>query len=151
MAQMLNDEGLEGSSESVNALRDYITCGLRIIYAPHAWRFSTGNGVRVGIVDTGIVRSHQDLRVYGGYSSVPGNPSWIDDHGHGTHVAGTVAALRNNRGLVGVAPNARLYAVKVLNRNGSGSTSSVLAGLQWCINAGMNVVNLSLGSKSQYS
>lgn len=143
---LLSQQGLTGPQESVQAIRDYITCGLKIIYAKYAWRRSTGRGVRVAVVDTGIANRHPDLRVYGGASFVPGVRSWNDDHGHGTHVAGTVAASANNRGVVGVAPHARLYAVKVLNKNGSGSTSSVINGLTWCYRARMHVANLSLGS-----
>ena len=131
IADIMAAAGVAPSSAGVQAIRDYITCGLRIIYAPQAWRYSTGAGVRVAIVDTGITPRHPDLRVYGGVSYVPGVTRWYDDQGHGTHVAGTVAALANNRGLVGVAPSARLYAVKVLNRAGRGNTSWILNGLAW--------------------
>ena len=147
VAALLAAHGVSGDNEAVQAIRDYITCGLRIIYATYAWRYSTGGGVRVAVVDTGITPRHPDLRVYGGASFVPGVGSWADDHGHGTHVAGTIAARRNNRGVVGVAPYARLYGVKVLNRNGSGRTSSIIAGLVWCYRTRMHVVNLSLGSR----
>ena len=142
---LLAQQGVGGDTPAATAIRDYITCGLRIIYAQYAWRFSTGSGVRVAVVDTGIAPRHPDLRVYGGASFVSGT-SWADDNGHGTHVAGTIAGAMNNRGVVGVAPYARLYAVKVLNASGSGSTSGVLSGLAWCYRYGMHVVNLSLGS-----
>lgn len=146
IAELLAGQGFDASSASAAAIRDYITCGLRISYVPHAWRYSKGAGVRVAVVDTGIAPRHPDLRVYGGASFVPGVTSWADDHSHGTHVAGTIAATLNNRGLVGVAPHARLYAVKVLNRAGSGRTSWILNGLAWCSRARMHVVNLSLGA-----
>lgn len=146
IGELLASFSLEGSSAAVRACRDYITCGLKIIYAPQTWRYSMGTGVRVAVVDTGITPRHPDLRVYGGASFVPGVPSWHDDHYHGTHVAGSIAALRNCRGVVGVAPRARLYAVKVLNRRGSGRTSWILNGLAWCYRHHMHVVNLSLGS-----
>ena len=146
LSELLAGMGLAGDSESVRAVRDYITCGLKIIYAPHAWRYSTGFGVRVAVVDTGIAPRHPDLRVFGGASFVPGVTRWHDDQGHGTHVAGTIAGLRNGRGVVGVAPSARLYAVKVLNGRGSGYTSWILNGLAWCYRYRMHVVNLSLGS-----
>ncbi len=146
IGELLSAFGIPGSSASVQAVRDYITYGLRIIYAPQAWRYSRGSGVRVAVVDTGITPRHPDLRVYGGYSAVPGVPRWYDDHYHGTHVAGTIAAIANQRGVIGVAPDARLYAVKVLNRRGSGRTSWILNGLAWCYRYRMHVVNLSLGS-----
>ena len=145
ISELLGAFGVEGSTSTVQAIRDYITCGLRIIYAPQAWRYSTGGGVRVAVVDTGITPRHPDLRVYGGASFVPGVRSWHDDHYHGTHVAGTIAATANGRGLIGVAPRARVYAVKVLNRRGSGQTSWILNGLAWCMRARMHVINLSLG------
>jgi len=131
---------------TVQAARDIILWNIRLIYANYAWRYSTGACVRVAVVDTGIDPRHPDLRVYGGVSYVPGVTSWRDDQSHGTHVAGTIAALWNRRGIVGVAPNAQLYAVKVLNRQGSGYLSWILNGLVWCYHRGMHVVNLSLGS-----
>lgn len=146
ISELLAAEDLEAGSARAAAIRDYITCGLRIIWAPQAWRYSRGRGVRMAIVDTGIAPRHWDLRVRGGASFVPGVTRWWDDHGHGTHVAGTVAALQNNRGVVGVAPDAYLYAVKVLNGRGSGQISWILNGLAWCIRTRMHIVNLSLGS-----
>ena len=146
ISELLAASGLPGSAAAAQAVSDYITCGLRIIYAPQAWRYSLGGGVRVAVLDTGIAPQHPDLRVYGGASFVPGVTSWHDDHYHGTHVAGTIAALANGQGVIGVAPRARLYAVKVLNKNGSGSTSGILNGLAWCRQHRMHIVNLSLGS-----
>lgn len=132
--------------ENVQSTRDLILWSIRSIYADRAWRYSTGSGVRVAVVDSGIQPNHFDLRVSGGVSYVPGRRSWVDDNGHGTHVAGTIAASWNRHGVVGVAPYARLYSVKVLDRNGRGSLSSVLNGLMWCYRSGMHIVNLSLGS-----
>ncbi len=146
ISELLSVFDVTNSSASVQAIRDYITCGLKIIYAPQAWRYSTGAGVRVAVVDTGITPRHPDLRVYGGYSAVPGVRRWYDDNGHGTHVAGTIAATANGRGVVGVAPHAHLYAVKVLNKQGSGRMSWILNGLSWCYRHRMHIVNLSLGS-----
>ena len=148
LGSMLESSGLPNTSEVRTLARDLITRGLYLIYAPQAWRYSTGAGVRVAVVDTGITPRHPDLRVYGGVSYVPGVRSWADDNGHGTHVAGTIGALANKRGVIGVAPNARLYSVKVLNKDGSGSLSSVLNGLAWCYRARMHIVNLSLGSRA---
>jgi len=71
-----------------------------------------------------------------------------DDQGHGTHVSGTIAALIDGAGVVGVAPEVDLYAVKVLSSSGSGSWSSIMSGLDWCVGNGMQVVNLSLGSST---
>ena len=108
-----------------------------------------GPGVRVAVVDTGITGRHPDLRVLGGANFTSASRRWDDDHGHGTHVAGTIAARRNRRGIVGVAPDARLYAVKVLNSRGRGKLSGILNGLGWCVRARMHIVNLSLGSRER--
>jgi len=74
--------------------------------------------------------------------------AWADDNGHGTHVAGIIAAADNAIGVVGVAPEAELYGVKVLNSQGSGWLSDVIAGIEWCPDNRMNVVNMSLGASS---
>ena len=145
ITEALIREGITDAN-TVRAAADAILWNIRLIYAPQAWRLSKGAGVRVAVVDTGIANNHPDLQVYGGVSFVNGVTSWNDDNGHGTHVAGIIAAKDNGTGIVGVAPHARLYAVKVLNRNGSGSLSSVLNGLIWCGRARMHIVNLSLGS-----
>ncbi|MEW6622822.1 MAG: S8 family peptidase [Bacillota bacterium] len=118
-----------------------------------AWGSSRGKDVKVAILDTGIDYKHPDLRgnIAGGVNYIyPRYPYW-DDNGHGTHVAGTVAAIDNSFGVVGVAPSVRIYAVKVLNAQGSGSLSGVLSGLQWCVNNKMQVVNMSLGTAESTS
>lgn len=112
--------------------------------------------VGVAIIDTGIDWEHPDLDVVDGINCARrkgcgGNGD--DDHYHGTHVAGTVAALDNGIGVVGVAPGARLYAVKVLDRQGSGYTSWIIAGIDWVTaRAGqIQVANLSLGGSGSCS
>jgi subtilisin family serine protease len=112
----------------------------------------SGNGsgtvnVDVAVIDTGIDRSHPDLDVVGGINCVPGNSGFEDQYGHGTHVAGTIGALDNGIGVVGVAPGARLWAVRVLGASGSGSTSSVVCGIDWVTAnaATIEVANMSLG------
>jgi len=106
--------------------------------------------VDVAVIDTGIDASHPDLNVVYGVNFAKGK-SWSDGNGHGTHVAGTIGAIHNEIGVVGVAPDARLYAVKVLDNRGSGFMSDVIAGVNWvAANAGtIEVANMSLGgSKS---
>ena len=125
-----------------------IPWGIDRIDADGVWNLNTGNGIKVGIIDSGIDKDHLDLTVYGGINIINSRKSYDDDCGHGTHVAGTVAALDNEIGVVGVAPEAHLYAIKVLNRRGSGYLSDVIKGLQWSIDNGMQVVNMSLGSSS---
>ncbi len=87
----------------------------------------------VAVIDTGIAL-HTDLNVAGGYNCSSANrAAWADDNGHGTHVAGTVAALDNDYGVVGVAPGARLWAVKILNGDGYGYLSWYVCGLDWVL------------------
>ncbi|WP_368505408.1 S8 family peptidase [Alkalihalophilus sp. As8PL] len=110
----------------------------------------TGNGVKVAILDTGIDRNHPDLsaNVKGGHSvftdSANSDP-FFDGDGHGTHVAGTVAAVNNDIGVIGVASEASLYAVKVLNNSGSGSYAGIAEGIEWAINNDIDIINMSLG------
>jgi subtilisin family serine protease len=107
-----------------------------------------GTGVGVAVIDTGIQLDHPDLTpVNAGKNCVRTRKLPNDDNGHGTHVAGTIAARDNGSGVVGVAPGASLYAVKVLNGQGSGTWSQVICGIDWVTaNAGtINVANMSLG------
>ncbi|MBI4054828.1 MAG: S8 family peptidase [Elusimicrobia bacterium] len=125
--------------------------GIERVQAPSAWAVTRGAGVKVCVVDTGVDGNHQDLRVLGGYNSIDPAASWQDDHGHGTHVSGTIAAKDNgvdSNGLevVGVAPEAAIYAVKVLDSGGSGTYSDVIEGIEWCVKNRMDVVSMSLGA-----
>ncbi len=122
--------------------------GIEHVNAPdvHSTGFQ-GSGIKVAVLDTGILTSHADLQVVGGYDTT-GIGSYVDDHGHGTHVAGTVAALNNTIGVIGAAPAAQLYAVKVLDRYGSGTYSNIIAGIEWAINNDIDVINMSLGGSS---
>jgi len=103
--------------------------------------------VDIAIIDTGIDPKHRDLNVVGGVNCLAGNTGWADRNGHGTHVAGTAAALDNRTGVVGVAPGARLWAVRVFDATGSGLLSTVICGVDWVTaNAGtIEVANMSLG------
>lgn len=108
----------------------------------------TGKGVKIGILDTGIRANHPDLRLAGGISFVKGITSYNDDNGHGTHVAGIIAAQNNGIGMVGVAPDAGIYAVKVLDKNGEGNQSDVAKGVEWAMQQKLDIVNLSITSSS---
>ena len=104
-----------------------------------------GVNVDIAIIDSGVT-PHGDLRVVGGHNCTTSDPyAWGDSSGHGTHVAGTAAAIDNGDGVVGVAPGARIWSVKVLGA-GTGSTSALICGLDWvAANAGIiDVANMSL-------
>jgi subtilisin len=104
--------------------------------------------VDIGIVDTGIDLNHPDLNVHRQVSFVSDTSTGNDDNGHGTAVAGIAAAKDNSQGVVGIAPGARLWAIKVLNSNGIGSTSDIIKGIDYATQHAKNidVVNLSFGA-----
>ena len=107
----------------------------------------------IAILDTGIQLNHPDLNVYRQKTFVPGTTSASDDAGHGTHVAGIAAAKDNGIGVVGIAPGARLWAIKVMDKNGVGSISGVIAGIDYAAaNAkAIDVVNISFGCECKSS
>ncbi|MFH1399460.1 MAG: S8 family serine peptidase [Candidatus Woesearchaeota archaeon] len=108
----------------------------------------TGMGIRFAILDTGINYNHHDLdnNYYGGVDFVNYDNDPMDDDGHGTMVAGIIAAEDNDFGIVGVAPNVELISVKVLNNRGEGYVSDVVKGINWAIDNHVNIILLSLGS-----
>lgn len=109
---------------------------------------NTADPIRVGVIDTGISLSHPDLaaNIAGGVNTINPRKSANDDNGHGSHVAGTIGALNNSIGVIGVAPQVNLYAIKVLGANGSGYLSDVIEGIDWGVANGLQVLNMSLGT-----
>ena len=121
--------------------------GIQSIKAPLAWGTGyTGKGVKIAVIDSGI-SPHEDLVIAGGQSFVDYTTSYYDDNGHGTHVAGIIAAKDNGLGIKGVASEADIYAVKAINQNGSSYLSNVIAGIDWAISNDMDIINLSLGTQ----
>lgn len=123
--------------------------GLDVVQADSAWEAnsSMGDGVTVAVLDTGIDLDHEDLsaNITGGYNAINGG-SYDDDNGHGTHVAGIIAAIPNNgRGVAGVAGHAKLLAVKVMDKDGKGTTDIIAKGVRWAADHGANIINLSFG------
>lgn len=128
--------------------------GMTVIGAETAWKTATGRGVTIAVVDTGVDLNHEDLKdkltVLPGANFVNPDQTPQDDYSHGTHVAGIAAALTNNGlGVVGVAPDAKIMPVKVLDNNGSGSGADVEAGIRFAVDHGAQVINLSLGDRIQ--
>src|SRR3954447_20999987 len=143
-----------------------------VLDLPDAWQLARGTGVTVAIIDSGARIQHPDLapNIWTNFDEVPGNGvdddrnGYVDDvhgvdlsstspgqdlsdgHGHGTHVAGIVAAAANGIGVVGVAPRAKLMIVKVLKADGSGTTGAVAEGIRYAAANGARVINLSLAS-----
>ncbi|MBM3268446.1 MAG: peptidase S8 [Candidatus Sericytochromatia bacterium] len=122
------------------------------LQAPDAWPISTGKGIVTAIVDTGVDTGHPDLQAHmvAGWNTVSNSADAKDDHGHGTHVAGITAALANNKeGIVGIAPDAAIMPIKVLDGDGSGSDETVASGIIWAADHGAKVINLSLGGAGE--
>ncbi|MDQ6800603.1 MAG: S8 family serine peptidase [Acidobacteriota bacterium] len=128
--------------------------GIRLIHATELWQYTKGGGpINVVTFDTGIDTKHPDLAANyaGGYNTFTLTDDPTDDNGHGTHVAGTIAAIDNNFGVVGVAPEARIWSVKVLDRTGFGMDENLVAAAEWVIGkkramGGDWIVNCSLGA-----
>lgn len=123
---------------------------LSVIQAEDAWgQGITGAGVRVAVIDTGIWYHHPDLWANidfaAGASFVPGTHDFLDDNGHGTHVAGIIAADNNGWGTIGIAPNSTLIPVKVLAADGVGRISWFISGVVHAVNQDADIINLSLG------
>ncbi|HEY3368231.1 MAG TPA: S8 family peptidase [Symbiobacteriaceae bacterium] len=124
--------------------------GLRLIRAPQAWTVSEGAGVSVAVIDTGIDHQHPDLapNIAGGINLVIPGALPQDVDGHGTAIAGVVGAARMGRGMAGIAPKARLYAVKAVGSDGASALSTLLLALQWVVDQQIPVANMSLGTPS---
>lgn len=117
---------------------------------PAAWAVTKGAGVKVAVIDTGIDRNHPDLkeRIAGGWNAITKGDDFTDDNGHGSHVTGTIVAKQDDQnGVVGVAPEASIYGVKVLDSNGSGTFDDVIAGMQWAVEHHMQIASMSLGAR----
>ena len=125
-----------------------IPWGIARVDAPNAWAVTKGEGVKVAVIDTGIDCNHPDLKANcaGGYNAVDGSKPPMDDNEHGTHVSGTIAGVLDGKGVAGVAPKARLYAVKVLDKDGAGGLVSIIKGIVWAGRNHMDVANMSLGA-----
>lgn len=111
-------------------------------------RYWTGQTVKIGIIDSGIVSDLEDVRPLGGYNTLDGEDptAWnIDDEGHGTFCAGVVAAQKNAVGVLGGAPNAEVYSIKVFP---GGYASDLVEAVEWCIKNRMDVINMSLGMQT---
>ena len=147
--------------------------GLDMVNAPEVWaKGYTGQNVTVAVLDTGVDSNHSDLagNIWTNKGEIAGDGidndlnGFIDDirgwdfvyndngprdvDGHGTHIAGTISGLNDGVGITGVAYNAKIMPVKVLNNKGSGSKSNIAAGIRYATDNGADVINLSLGGSS---
>ncbi|WP_370221484.1 S8 family peptidase [Cytobacillus sp.] len=125
--------------------------GVELIQAPKMWNATKGKGIKIAVLDTGCDLSHPDLkdRITGGRNFTDDDNSdpnvFKDYNGHGTHVAGTIAAYENDAGVIGVAPEADLLIVKVLNKDGSGQYEWIINGIHYAIEQNADIISMSLG------
>lgn len=129
-----------------------IPWGLTAIQVPKLWPRTKGQGVRIGIVDTGVDFTHPDINasLYRGVNILNRHQLPIDDNGHGTHIAGTLVASNASTGIRGVAPQASLFPIKAFDRDGAAYVSDIILAIHWCISNRMNIINMSFGM-SAYS
>ncbi len=126
--------------------------GLKRIGAPQVWDKLKERRVGIGIIDTGINYHHPDLKdnVREGVSTLDGVESFLDDYGHGTHVAGIIGAS-SKYGKTGINPYVDIYAVKAFNKKGSGTMSDIIEGLDWLMNKPVNIINMSFSTSETNS
>lgn len=153
ISDLLEDPDIDMIEEDsmITKLGDITPWNVEQIKAPFLHnKGSYGTGIKVAIFDTGIDLGNPDLQVTGGASFVEGITSYDDDNGHGTAMAGILAALQNEQGLLGVTPEVSLYSVKVLDQNGVGYYSNIINGIQWAIDNDIDIITMSFGG-TQYS
>jgi len=114
------------------------------------WTRSEGKGVTVAVIDTGCDLDHPDLidNLVEGYDFIKGSKFPVDKNGHGTHVAGTIAASNNKRGIVGVAPKAKIMPLRSLGADGSGELKHICEAILYAADNGAQIITMSLGTPS---
>lgn len=143
----------ENVTISLTSSKDYIPDGINMINAPFMWsKGITGKNVKVAVIDSGCDITHKDLqkRIIGGKNFTEednGNINKYQDYnGHGTHVCGTIAASRDNYGVVGVAPDTQLLILKALDKNGAGTMKGIIDAINFAINQKVDIISMSLGT-----
>ncbi|ASN06683.1 S8 family peptidase [Virgibacillus necropolis] len=143
--------------QQVDQVENEIPKGVELIQASKVWDDTKGKSITVAVLDTGCDVDHPDLsdRIIGGKNFTDDDSSdpeiFIDHAGHGTHVAGTIAASQNDSGVTGVAPEASLLIVKVLNKDGSGQYDWIINGINFAIEQKVDIISMSLGGPNDHA
>lgn len=134
----------------VKAMSETMSYGIKLHNIPEMWKSTKGEGVKVGIIDTGLP-VHNDLK-----NQIDESANFTSDPiadlvvGHGTHTAGIVSAEENGEGVVGIAPKSRLYIAKGLDDQGSGTDESLAKAVDWCVEKEVDIISMSLGAPGIY-
>lgn len=131
--------------------KEVVDYGVKMLGVIYEWRETKGEGIKVGIIDTGIDTEHDDLkgRIRKTVNFTGGDAYDVTDEvGHGTHVAGCIAAEQNGIGVVGAAPECDLYIAKAFDKNGVAVYGAVEKSIRWMIDNGVNIINMSFSSEA---
>lgn len=132
-----------------NESKEIIDYGVKMVGAPLEWSETMGEGIKVGIIDTGVDSDHPELvnRIKDGANFYEGSTdNFEDENGHGTHICGIVAAEKNGIGVVGVAPKADLYVAKAFGKSGKTTFPAIEKSIKWLIEKNVDVINMSFSS-----
>ncbi|HZG76671.1 MAG TPA: S8 family peptidase [Paenibacillus sp.] len=146
----LPKQGTGGSASPVRVKRPFVPSGIRAVRVPAVWKHSLGDRVKIGVIDTGVDYHHPDLQpvLSRGINLVHPRTPPFDDNGHGTHIAGTIAAT-GRFAMTGIAPHAVLLPVKAFDHDGSAYVSDIIKGIDWCVHQGVHIINMSFGMKQR--
>jgi len=141
-------QGVGQPVSSDRLARQFVPPGIRELRVPAVWKRSLGDRVRIGVIDTGVDFLHPDLTpsLARGINLINPRTLPYDDNGHGTHVAGTIAAA-GSHGMTGIAPHAELLPVKAFDHRGTAYVSDIVKAIDWCVQQGVDIINMSFGMK----
>jgi len=146
----LSVHALPASVSPSRVRRPFVPSGIRTVRVPAVWKRSLGDRVKIGVIDTGVDYHHPDLQtaLSRGINLVNPHTLPFDDNGHGTHIAGTIAAS-GRHAMTGIAPRAVLLPVKAFDHEGSAYVSDIIKGIDWCVHQGVHIINMSFGMKQR--